>query len=99
MQKRGGYAYRLLTLIAPFIDEARQEKLLPLSPRKQGLQMGEEVLEDSPRLFWAPSLFSVTAFVGDCRDNIKKRLLSVARTNAHERCRDRKTMQIVVVAL
>lgn len=44
------------------------------------------------------SLFSVSAFVGGCRDNIK-RLLSVARTNAHERCRDRKTMQIVVVAL
>lgn len=42
----------------------------------------------------------VSPFVGVSRDSItKKCLLSVARTNAHERCRDGETLQIVVVAL
>lgn len=46
------------------------------------------------------SLVIVSPFVGGSRDSItKKCLLSVARTNAHEQCRDGETLQIVVVAL
>lgn len=86
-------------LIAPSQTKRGGAELLPLFPRKRALQVGEEVFEDLPCLFRAPSLFLVSAFISGCRDNItkKKCLLSVAWTNAHEWCRDRKTMQIVVV--
>lgn len=60
--------------------------------------MDEELYEDS--VCFGSFVILVSPFVGVSRDSItKKCLLSVARTNAHERCRDGETLQIVVVAL
>lgn len=59
-------------LIAPSQTKRGGAELLPLFPRKRALQVGEEVFEDLPCLFRAPSLFLVSAFISGCRDNITK---------------------------